>query len=131
MPLPSYHLPSSLQQREECSSLCSVYKCTPFTPSYHFPCGSAGEEFACNAGDVSSVPGLGRSPGEGKEIPTPVFWPGEFHGLYSHGVTKNTTHSQSLATSPTAHSSFHIIPIDMQILLCANILSRTFTLTTR
>ena len=83
MPLPSYHLPSSLQQREECSSLCSVYKCTPFTPSYHFPCGSAGEEFACNAGDVSSVPGLGRSPGEGKEIPTQVFWPGEFHGLYS------------------------------------------------
>ena len=26
---------------------------------------------------------VGRSPGEGKRLPTPVFWPGEFHGLYS------------------------------------------------
>ena len=31
-----------------------------------FPCGSAGNESACNAGDLGSVPGLGRSPGEGK-----------------------------------------------------------------
>ena len=29
-----------------------------------FPCGSAGKEFACNAGDVGLIPGLGRSPGE-------------------------------------------------------------------
>ena len=27
--------------------------------------------------------GLGRSSGEGKKLPTPVFWPGELHGLYS------------------------------------------------
>ena len=31
-----------------------------------FPGGSAGKEFTCTAGDVGSVPGLGRSPGEGK-----------------------------------------------------------------
>ena len=31
-----------------------------------FPYGSAGKESTCNAGDLSSVPGLGRSPGEGK-----------------------------------------------------------------
>ena len=48
-----------------------------------FPCGSAGKESACNAGDLGSVPRLGRSPGEGKRLPTPVFQPGEFHGLYS------------------------------------------------
>ena len=30
-----------------------------------FPCGSAGKESTCNAGDLSSIPGLGRSPGEG------------------------------------------------------------------
>ena len=48
-----------------------------------FPCGSAGKESACNVGDLGSIPGLGRSPGEGKRLPTPVFWPGEFHGLYS------------------------------------------------
>ena len=34
-----------------------------------FPCGSAGKEFACNVGDVSSIPGLGRSPGEEKGYP--------------------------------------------------------------
>ena len=31
-----------------------------------FPHGSAGKESACNAGDLGSIPGLGRSPGEGK-----------------------------------------------------------------
>ena len=33
------------------------------------PDGSAGKESACNAGDPSSIPGLGRSPGEGKGYP--------------------------------------------------------------
>ena len=28
------------------------------------PCGSAGKESACNAGDPGSIPALGRSPGE-------------------------------------------------------------------
>ena len=33
-----------------------------------FPCGSAGKESTCNAGDLglSLIPGLGRSPGQGK-----------------------------------------------------------------
>ena len=30
-----------------------------------FPCGSAGKESACNAGDTGSIPGLGSFPGEG------------------------------------------------------------------
>ena len=34
-----------------------------------FPCGSAGKEFAHNAGDLGSIPGLGRSPGKGKGYP--------------------------------------------------------------
>ena len=34
-----------------------------------FPCGSAGKESACNAEDLGSIPGLGRSPGEGKGFP--------------------------------------------------------------
>ena len=33
------------------------------------PCGSAGKDSACNAGDLGSIPGLGRSPGEGKGYP--------------------------------------------------------------
>ena len=31
-----------------------------------FPCGSDGKESGCNAGDLGSIPGWGRSPGEGK-----------------------------------------------------------------
>ena len=48
-----------------------------------FPYGSAGKESACNMGDLGLIPGLGRSPGEGKGYPPPVFRPGEFHGLFS------------------------------------------------
>ena len=82
---------------------------------------SVGKESACDAGGPSSIPGSGRSAGEGigypfqyswaflvaelvknppamretwvrsldwedpqrrERLPTPVFWPGEFHGLY-------------------------------------------------
>ena len=34
-----------------------------------FPCGSAGKDSACNAGDLGLIPGLGRAPGEGKGYP--------------------------------------------------------------
>ena len=39
-----------------------------------FPCGSAGKESACNAGDPSSIPGLERSPGEGIGYPLQYSW---------------------------------------------------------
>ena len=34
-----------------------------------FPDSSVGKESACNAGDPGSIPGLARSPGEGKGYP--------------------------------------------------------------
>ena len=34
-----------------------------------FPCGSVGKESARNVGDLGSIPGLGRFPGEGKGSP--------------------------------------------------------------
>ena len=34
-----------------------------------FPCGSAGKESACNAGDLGLIPGLVRCPGERKGYP--------------------------------------------------------------
>ena len=87
-----------------------------------FPDSSVGKESVCSTGHPGSIPGLGRSHGEGKgyplqyswaslvaqvvriclqcrrpgfnpwvgkipwrreRLPTPVFWPGEVHGLYS------------------------------------------------
>ena len=53
--------------------------------------GSVGKESAYNAGDLGSVPGLGRSPGEGKGYPL------QYSGLENsmdcivHGVTKSQT----------------------------------------
>ena len=78
-----------------------------------FPCGSAGKESACNAGDLGSIPELGRSPGEGKGYPR------QYSGLENsmdcivYGVTKSQTrlsdfHFTSLLT-PTWHPS---IPCD-------------------
>ena len=38
-----------------------------------FPCGSAGKESACNAGDLGLIPGLRISPEEGKGYPLQYF----------------------------------------------------------
>ena len=57
----------------------------------YLPQYSAGKESACNAGDLGSVPGLGRSPGEGKGYPP------QYSGLENsmdcivHGVEKSQT----------------------------------------
>ena len=56
-----------------------------------FPGDSAGKESARNAGDLGSIPGLGRSPGEGEGYPL------QYSGLENsmdcivHGVTKSLT----------------------------------------
>jgi len=34
-----------------------------------FPCGSVGKESTCDVGNLDLIPGLGRSPGEGKGYP--------------------------------------------------------------
>ena len=44
-----------------------------------FPGGSVVKNPTANAGDVGSVPGLGRSPGEGNGYPLQVFLLGESH----------------------------------------------------
>ena len=54
-----------------------------------FPGGSAGKESACNAGELGSIPGLGRSPGEG--ISTPVFCLDDSMDGIVHGFTKSWT----------------------------------------
>ena len=49
-----------------------------------FPGGSDSKESTCNEGDLSSIPRLGRPPGEGNDNPLqPVFLPGESNGQRS------------------------------------------------
>ena len=50
-----------------------------------------------NVGDLGSIPGLGRSPGGREGLPTPVFWPGEFHGLYSPWGCKELDTTEQLS----------------------------------
>ena len=40
----------------------------------NLPGSSVGKESTCNAGDPGSIPGLGRSPGEGIGYPLQYFW---------------------------------------------------------
>ena len=48
-----------------------------------FPGGSVSKESACNAGHLGSIPGLGRSPGEGNGNPLQALLPGKTHGQRS------------------------------------------------
>ena len=54
-------------------------------------CGSAGKESACNVGDLGSVPGLGRSFGEGKGYPLQYSGPESSMDCIVHVVTKSWT----------------------------------------
>ena len=47
----------------------SVNSCIPWGTFKGFPDGSNGKESTCNAGDLGSIPGLGRSPGEWNGYP--------------------------------------------------------------
>ena len=119
-----------------------VYVCTCthiYTHMWGFPGSSAGKESTCNAGDPSSISGLGRSPGEGigyplqyswaslvaqlriclqcgrpgfdpwigkipwrrEWLPTPAFWPREFHGLYSLLGCKDSDMTERFSVSHT------------------------------
>ena len=56
-----------------------------------FSGGSDSKESACNEGDLGLIPGLGRTPGEGKDYPL------QYSGLENsmhcivHGITKSRT----------------------------------------
>ena len=58
---------------------------------FDFPCGSASKESTCNAEDLGSIPGLGRSPGEGKGYPLQYSSLENSMDYTVHGVTKSQT----------------------------------------
>ena len=133
-----HYFPKSLLRKLFFSSLINLFRIyfAPIT-CQGFPDGSVGKETACNAGDPGSIPGSGRSTGEGigyplqyswaslvaqlvknlpamwetwvqslgwedpwrrERLPTPVFWPGEFHGRYSpRGRKESDTTTEQLS----------------------------------
>ena len=56
-----------------------------------FPCGSADKESAYNTRDLGSIPGLGRSPGEGKGYPPQDSGLENSMDCIVHGVAKSRT----------------------------------------
>ena len=67
-----------------------------FITSQGFPGGSDGKSSACNVGDLGSIPGLGRSPGEGNGNPLQYSclensMDGGAWWAAIHGVTKSWT----------------------------------------
>jgi len=54
-----------------------------------FPDSSVGKESTCNAGDPGSIPGLGRSTGEGKGYPLQYFGLENSMDCIVHGVAKS------------------------------------------
>ena len=64
-----------------------------------FPCGSVGKEYACKAGDLCSIPELGRSPGEGKGYPL------QYSGL--ENSTDCTVHGDAKSWIRLSDFQFH------------------------
>ena len=75
-----------------CSDFAVIIAMNLFYYSYGgFPHSSAGKESACNVGDLGSIPGLGRSPGEGKGFPLQYSGLENSMGCIVHGLTKSRT----------------------------------------
>ena len=66
--------------------------------SLGFPSGSVGKGSVCSAGDLGSIPGSGRSPGEGKQQPTPILLPGDFQGQRNQASYSPRDHKVSDTT---------------------------------
>ena len=60
-----------------------------------------GKESACNVADLGVIPGLGRSPGEGKDYPCQYSGLENSKDCIGHGVAKSPT--------PLNHFHFHVL----------------------
>ena len=104
MQLSPYLIPQYFHHCKRNSTPISQHSLIPLLPIYFlflnfnllltalgFPGGSAGKESTCNAGNLCSISWVGKIPRQRERPPTPVFWPGEFHGLYRPWGCKSQT----------------------------------------
>ena len=80
----------------------------PAQEYYHFNFlgGSDGNESACNAGDLGSIPGLGRSPGEGKGYPRQ-------HSCLKNPMDGGNWRATVYGVTQTRLSDFHFITLSL------------------
>ena len=67
--------------------------------------------------ELSGLPWVGKIPWRRDRLPTPVFWPGEFHGLYNPWGRKESDMTELLSLSLI--SSNYLLPVysDSSLLL--------------
>ena len=85
-----------------------------------FPCSSVSKESACSEGDSGSIPGLGRSPGEGNgnplQYPCPEnlmdrgAWWAAVHGVAKSQARLNLTQGSPVSGSMEKLSSTKPVP---------------------
>ena len=68
-----------------------------------FPSNSAGQDSACSAGDPVQFLGW-KIPWRREQLPTPVFWPGKFHGQRGLEGYSPWGHKESDVTECLSHS---------------------------
>ena len=73
----------------------------------NFPCGSDSKESTCNAGDLGSIAGLGRSPGEGNGYPFQYSGLDNFMDYIIHRITKSWTWLRDFNFSSTTAKPNH------------------------
>ena len=64
---------------------------------------TAGKESACNVGRPGFDPCTGMIPWRREQLPTPVFWAGEFYGLYYPWGCKETDRTEQLSVTWWIH----------------------------
>ena len=104
--LPPLPTPSIFPQAADTPAHFIWYICMP--PC--FPGGSEVKAFACNAGDLGSIPGLGRSPGEGNGTPLQYSC---LENPMGRGAWWATVHG--VAKSRTWPSDFHFTSLQVNI----------------
>ena len=75
---------------------------------FGLPGGSAGKESACSVGDLGSIPGLGRSPGEGNGYPLPYSGLENSMDCIVHGVAKSRTRPSDFHFTSLGMFAFHV-----------------------
>ena len=93
-----------------------------------FRCGSAGKESVCSVEDLDSIPGLGRSPGEGKSYPLQYFGLENSMDCTVRRVAKSRTQLgdfRILCLILQRHPVFHILRFFLSGELC-HICTSTF-----
>ena len=88
------------------------------------PGGTGGKESTCNAGDLGSIPGLGRSPAEGKSY-TLQYSGLENSGLYSPRGCKESVTTEQLSLSllcVSVNPKLLIYPCELYIYILFHIL---------